>query len=177
MKNVLALILMVSMILVPREGSSSSVPQYMINASKEFDIDIALMYAICAQESKCNPKAINRNDGNESQKASGKVIHSLGLFQIQLPTARHLGYKGTYAKLRTPETNAYYAAKLLRSLYDKYTDTVKVIAAYNAGEGAVDRWLKTKNKKLKNVAYIHLILKNYVKFKLDQPLTLASDDE
>lgn len=177
MKNVIALILLISVILVPRDGVTSSVPQYMLNASNEFDIDIALLYAICTQESKCNPNAVNRNDGNKSQKSSGKVIHSIGLFQIQLPTARHLGFKGTYAKLRTPETNAYYAAKLLRQLYDKYTDTVKVISAYNAGEGAVDHWLGTKSKKLRNVGYIHMVLKNYVKFKLDQPLILAADDE
>lgn len=136
---------------------TDTIPFYMYSAATTFHVDVALLYAICAQESKCKATALNKNDGNLAQKAAGKVVHSLGMYQIQLGTARALGFKGKYKDLMKPEVNTYYAAKLLAHLYDKYHDTVKVISAYNAGH-------YTKH----NVNYVHQVVKNYIRYKIDK---------
>lgn len=157
MKNVFILILMVVGSLIPLEGDSSTdtIPYYMFKASKAFNVDIDLLYAFCRVESKCKSDAINRDDGNKGAKASGKHVHSHGLFQIQLGTAKHLGFNGTYKELMKPEINTWYAAKLIRQLIDRYEELPLVISAYNAGHPIEG------NKK-----YVHLVLKNYMSHKL-----------
>jgi soluble lytic murein transglycosylase-like protein len=58
-----------------------------------------------------------------------------------------------------PDINTWYAAKLLRELYDKYDTTPEVISAYNAGRpiGA-------------NKAYVTKVLRAYAVYKLDKKL-------
>jgi soluble lytic murein transglycosylase len=43
--------------------------------------------------------------------------------------------------LRNPEINVRYGCWYLRHLYRKYGEWRLVLAAYNAGQGNVDRWL------------------------------------
>ena len=42
------------------------------------------------------------------------------------------------------ETNIRYGVYYLRRLYDRYGDWMTACAAYNAGSGRVDGWLKDK---------------------------------
>lgn len=71
-----------------------------------------------------------------------------GLMQLTPDTARYLARKsgGTrfeVSDLGTPQVNISYGAYYLRSLLDHYgTDHPELaLAAYNAGEGNVDRWV------------------------------------
>lgn len=163
----------------PVESNTSMIPFYIYNAASKFDLDVALLFSVCKIESNCRTKAINHNDGTKADKKAGVVKKSYGLFQIQVPTARALGFvdkelvttkflkKGkviTRKKivyhtddLLKPEVNAWYAAKLLRHLYDKYDDTLKVLSAYNAGR-------PTKHNK----EYVNKILRQYAKYKIDK---------
>lgn len=161
------------------ESDTSTIPYFMYNASSKFDLDIALMYAICRVESNCKASAINHDDATAGRKAQGIKEKSMGLFQIKPATAQSLGFilretittqkikngkciqvkkQVSHVKeLLSPETNAWYAAKLLRHLYDRYHDTVKVISAYNAGR------YTSSNKE-----YVNKVLRQYARYKIDK---------
>ena len=70
-----------------------------------------------------------------------------GLMQIRPATADHIAEKsgGTafvQGDLASPQVNIAYGSWYLRYLLDRYDGRVMLaLAAYNAGEGNVDRWL------------------------------------
>lgn len=59
---------------------------------------------------------------------------SIGLCQVQLRTAKWLGYKGGVKGLLDPYANAYYAAKYLDYQYGRYGSWIMAVKAYNAGQ-------------------------------------------
>jgi soluble lytic murein transglycosylase len=80
-----------------------------------------------------------------------------GLMQLTPATAKYIAQKsgGTafqVSDLGTPQVNIAYGAFYLRYLMQRYGDDVPlVLAAYNAGEGNVDRWIaqaRAKDKAL-----------------------------
>lgn len=82
-----------------------------------------LMQSVAKVESGFNPKAVSPKG-------------AIGVMQLMPDTARRLG-----ADPHDPEQNIDAGAKLLRELLQKYDgDVVKALAAYNAGEAAVDRF-------------------------------------
>ncbi len=135
----------------------ASVPYYIYNAATAFQLDSVLMYSICQVESNCQPKAFNPHDSNAQQRSRGIVDKSYGLFQIKLSTAKSLGFDKHAKELLKPEVNAWYAAKLLRSLYSRYGETPKVLSAYNAGRPSKC-----------NRGYVSKVLKYYARYKIDQ---------
>lgn len=70
-----------------------------------------------------------------------------GLMQITPETARYIarlsgGTKFEQGDLSTPQINISYGAFYLRYLLERYGgNTVLALAAYNGGEGNVDRWI------------------------------------
>ncbi|MFP5362896.1 MAG: lytic transglycosylase domain-containing protein [Thermoleophilia bacterium] len=70
-----------------------------------------------------------------------------GLMQITPETARYIarlsgGTRFEQGDLSTPQINISYGAYYLRYLLERYDDnTILALAAYNGGEGNVDRWL------------------------------------
>jgi len=88
---------------------------------------------VIEQESKFNPDA---------RSSTGAV----GLMQLQPSTAEGIalrtgGSKFVLSDLTNPEINIRYGAWYLRHLLDKYHDERTALAAYNAGQENVDRWL------------------------------------
>jgi hypothetical protein len=82
-----------------------------------------LMQSVAKVESGFNPKAVSPKG-------------AIGVMQLMPDTARRLG-----ADPQDLEQNIDAGAKLLRDLLQKYDgDVVKALAAYNAGEAAVDRF-------------------------------------
>jgi soluble lytic murein transglycosylase len=105
----------------------------VLSAAKASDVSSHLIWAIMREESGFNPSI-------ESW------ANAIGLMQLILPTARSmgesLGIQVNRRSLRKPEVNiplgtAYLAH--LEALFAKHP--VLTIAGYNAGEGAVSRWL------------------------------------
>ena len=97
-------------------------------------LDAALVAAVIYEESRFRPHA---------RSAAG----AMGLMQIRPATARTIALRtgGTtfrVSDLYDPEINVSYGAWYLRRLIDKYGDERLALAAYNAGETAVDRWLR-----------------------------------
>lgn len=95
-------------------------------AAIKHNVPEAMVKSIMAAESAFNPNA-------RSPKGA------IGLMQLMPATARELGYNP-----HIPEQNVNAGARYLRILLDKYQDNRdwlrRVIAAYNAGPGAVDRY-------------------------------------
>jgi soluble lytic murein transglycosylase len=72
-----------------------------------------------------------------------------GLMQLTPDTARYIAQKSggvqfQVTDLATPQVNIAYGTWYLRYLLDRYGEnTVFALAAYNGGEGNVDRWVAT----------------------------------
>ncbi len=159
MKKIILIFVLSTLFLVEIQPISQAgeVPYFMYNAANAHKVDLALLYAICTLESKCRPEALNKDDATASKKKLGIKRRSYGMFQMQLATARSLGFKGKPSELMNPETNTWYAAKYLNTLYSRYkNDTIKVISAYNAGKYVTS-----------NHNYVEHILVNFIRFKLD----------
>jgi soluble lytic murein transglycosylase len=80
-----------------------------------------------------------------------------GLMQLTPDTAKYIAQKsgGTafeVSDLGTPQVNIAYGAFYLRYLMQRYGDDVPlVLAAYNAGEGNVDKWIAQARAKDKSL--------------------------
>ena len=89
-------------------------------------------------------------------KADIKVIldknrPSYGICQVQLRTARHMGFKGTPKELMVPSMNIHIAAKYLNYNLIKHNGHwKKAVTAYNRG--------KFTNKMRENNSYVIRIL-------------------
>jgi soluble lytic murein transglycosylase len=106
--------------------------EYVRVHAREHDLDPALMAAVIYQESKFRPSA---------ESPSGAI----GLMQLTPATAEGIairtgGHKFVTRDLYDPEINIRYGAWYLANLFRKYRSERLVLAAYNAGQGNVDRW-------------------------------------
>lgn len=111
--------------------------EYVEKASKEYDLDKSLIYAVIRTESKFNENAESR-------------VGACGLMQIMPETFDWLmekrGEKGKYTAddLYDPEVNIDYGCYLLRYFLDYYGNEQCAVAAYNAGF-EVSNWLDDPN--------------------------------
>jgi soluble lytic murein transglycosylase len=105
-------------------------PETVAAVSKANRVPEALQLAIMREESAFNPRI-------ES------FANALGLTQMLVKTARRFSERPvTRDTLLDPSRNLELGSKLLSFLLDRYhRKEPLVIASYNAGEGAVDRWL------------------------------------
>jgi soluble lytic murein transglycosylase-like protein len=88
-----------------------------------YDLDPDLIHAVIAAESNYNPRAVSRKG-------------AIGLMQVMPATGRSLGV----TDLIDPHQNVVAGARHLRRLLDHYDgDVTLAVAAYNAGQGAVDQ--------------------------------------
>ena len=101
--------------------------------ARERELDPHLILALIRQESLFDPRARS-------------PATALGLMQLIPPTAarvaKQLGLAvPTQDKLFDPELNVALGTQYLKDLLQRYSNNwFKAIAAYNAGEAAVDRW-------------------------------------
>ena len=98
-----------------------------------YHLNAALLAAVIEEESKFNADAKSRTG-------------ALGLMQLQPATAEGIAIRtgGSHfvvSDLYKPEINIRYGAWYLRHLLDKYGNEKTALAAYNAGQENVDRWL------------------------------------
>lgn len=106
-------------------------PELVARNSQQNGVPEALQLAIMREESAFNPRI-------ES------FANALGLTQMLVRTAqRFASYKVTRGTLLEPGHNLELGSKFLSFLLQRYSGAAPLaIAGYNAGEGAVDKWLK-----------------------------------
>jgi soluble lytic murein transglycosylase len=109
--------------------------EYVRVHAHRHNLDPALLAAVIYQESKFQAGA---------KSSSGAI----GLMQLTPGTARGIAIR-THGNafhtrdLYNPEINIRYGAWYLDNLFRKYGSERLVLAAYNAGQGNVDRWRAT----------------------------------
>ena len=106
--------------------------EYVRVHAREHNLDPALLAAVIYQESKFN---------SDAKSSSGAI----GLMQLTPSTAKGIAIRTHGSAFHTqdlynPEINIRYGAWYLDNLFQKYGDEREVLAAYNAGQGNVDRW-------------------------------------
>lgn len=99
----------------------------------ENGLDEALIYAVIKTESNFDPEAVS------AAKAKGLMQLTLPTFQwLQSKTGEKLSGDALFDK----ETNVRYGTLFLRLLKEEFGTTQEILAAYHAGRGQVNRWLK-----------------------------------
>lgn len=107
------------------------------DAAAEHGVPATFVRAVAREESAFDPNAV-----------SGAGAH--GLIQLMEATAREhaksLKLPSTPAALHRPEVNVRIGAHFMQYLWKRYADNPAVVpAAYNAGHGAADRWLRERS--------------------------------
>ena len=102
--------------------------------ARNYDLPPALLAAVIYTESKFDADA--RSDAG-----------AVGLMQLLPDTARGIAARtggGGFVEsdLLDPEINVRYGSWYLRHLLDRYHDVPTALAAYHAGQGNVDEWLR-----------------------------------
>jgi len=105
-------------------GLPGNVPyaEAIASAAAENGIEPSLVSAVIAAESNFNPRAVSSKG-------------ALGLMQLMPATAAELGVSNVW----DPEQNIRGGTTHLARLLSKYGDVSLALAAYNAGEGTVER--------------------------------------
>ncbi len=119
---------------VPRERLEypPAYPVAVIASAKREGLSAALLWAIMRQESAY-------------QRAARSKAGALGLLQLLPSTASRLnGAPVPEAALTEADLNVRLGAKYLRGLVTEFGDPRAAMAAYNAGEEAVRRWLRDR---------------------------------
>jgi len=106
--------------------------EYVRVHARQNGIDPALLAAVIYQESKFDARAESRSG-------------AIGLMQLTPATAQGIatrtgGSQFETSDLLNPEINIRYGSWYLANLFRKYGNERLVLAAYNAGQGNVDRW-------------------------------------
>ena len=81
--------------------------------------------------------------------------------QVILPTARRFGVEGA-DQLHDPQTNLQVSARYLKTLQQRFgNDLELVLAAYNAGEGAVEKHGRRIPPYRETQEYVRKVLAEY----------------
>ncbi len=112
------------------------------------DIDPLLLHAIARVESRHQPRAVSHAGAH-------------GLMQVIVPTARRFGV-GEANELHDPQTNLQVSARYLKTLQQRFgNDLTLVLAAYNAGEGAVEKHGRRVPPYRETQGYVRKVLSEY----------------
>ena len=119
---------------IERQTHPRKYAEYVVVYAEAYNVPEDVIYAVIRTESHFDSAAVSR---------AGAV----GLMQLMPETFLWLtndmlGEHLSEAVLYDPETNIRYGTYLLSRLYTRYGDWETAAAAYNAGSGAVDEWLK-----------------------------------
>lgn len=110
----------------PQQHSSAEIHRLIQRAAQRHGVEAALVHAVVAAESAYDARAVSH-------------AGAIGLMQLMPATASDYGVHSR-AALFEPSTNIDVGVRHLRRLLRKYRgDYGRVIMAYNAGEGVVDR--------------------------------------
>jgi hypothetical protein len=146
------------------EGSGpifrSKYDRVIVEASKKFDVDAALVSAVIKAESDFNPREISRKGAR-------------GLMQLMPATAQRFGVTDSY----DPVANVYAGTRYLHWLLQTFNGNADLaVAAFNAGEGNVWKYNGVPPFR-ETVNYISRIAKNIRKAIDSRQIAETSADE
>jgi len=133
----------------------------ILDSSDEFNIPPALAFALCWEESRFNPNAINRKNRD------GSVDR--GLFQLNNKAFPHLEISSFYAI----KSNARYGVGHLRYCLNVGGSEISALAMYNAGAGRV----RSIGAPEVTLNYINRILENRIKIESRFHTRLIKEEE
>ena len=137
--------------------------QYVNKYANEYQIDENLIYAIIKAESNFKVDAVSTSNAQ-------------GLMQLMYSTAEDVAKKAgvelTEENIFEPDININLGTKYITQLIEKYGYIEVALAAYNAGSGNVDKWIKNGTIKadgsdIENIpfketnTYVRKILRDY----------------
>jgi soluble lytic murein transglycosylase-like protein len=129
-----------------------AVAPLVAEVAQRHDIDPLLLHALAHIESRHQSQAIS---------AAG----ARGLMQVMPATGRDMGVMAD-RELLTPEANLEASARYLKRLQARFgSDLSLVLAAYNAGEGAVERYGRRVPPYAETQAYVRNVLAVYAELR------------
>lgn len=128
------------------------------------------MIARVAERHRIDPLLLHAVIKQESSYMAHATSHAgaRGLMQLMPATARMLGIDA--ASIAHAESNVDGGARLLRRLHARYNDFPLVLAAYNAGEGAVAKYGNRIPPYAETQQYVQKVLGNYQRLLAEQNL-------
>ena len=137
----------------PQHRKVKGYEQALQKVAHDQNLDQALLQAIIAVESDADPQAVS---------SKGAV----GLMQLMPATAQRYGVTDRFDPVENIEAGARY----LRDLLQRYNDNLPlVLAAYNAGEGAVDRYGNRIPPYAETRRYVPQVMSLYRHYRTHQP--------
>ncbi len=123
-----------------------------------------------ARRHRIDPLFLHAVIDQESRYHAGATSHAgaRGLMQLMPATARGLG-----ANASIPESNVDGGARMLRRLHGRYNDFTLTLAAYNAGEGAVQKYGNQIPPYAETQNYVKSVMARYRKLVAEQPQIAA----
>ncbi|HPF58130.1 MAG TPA: transglycosylase SLT domain-containing protein [Candidatus Competibacteraceae bacterium] len=115
----------------------------------QYRLEPALMHAVISAESAYNPWAVSPKG-------------AMGLMQLMPGTAERFGVSNAY----DPVANMHGGARYLRWLLDRFNNTQLAVAAYNAGEGAVQKYGNQIPPYKETQTYVTRVLNFYQQYRL-----------
>ena len=128
-------------------------------AAKEYELEPALIYSVIKTESNFDKDAVSH-------------AQAQGLMQLIPDTFNFIKHHDeelsahSISAIRDPIVNIYCGCSYLRYLIDKYGEVSTAVAAYNAGPGNIDKWLKNAQYSVDGITFYHIPFpetENYVK--------------
>ncbi len=144
-----------------------AVQHLMRQAGKQHNIDFELLKALIVTESGFDPLAVSPKG-------------AVGLMQLMPPTAQRYGVRGdaklsTEKKLLDPKVNIAAGTAYLRDLVNLFPGRLDlVLAAYNAGEGAVQRAGNQVPNYKETQNYVKTVMQMYSHLKPPEQLVALS---
>ena len=138
----------------------------MTQAAHDYAVELPLLKAVMAAESGFNPGAVSPKG-------------AVGLMQVMPATAERYGLqadkrKSVSDKLADPKTNIRLGARYLRDLMRLFPDQIAlVLASYNAGEGAVQKYRNRVPPYPETQNYVKLVTQFYQLYKPAPPASPA----
>lgn len=148
-------------------------PEAVKVAAEDYGLDPALVCAVIKCESDWDEDVVSH---------AGAV----GLMQVMPDTAAHLAEMGLVdageydpADLSDPIVNIEYGCAYLAYLHEKLSTTEEIVAAYNAGLGAVQGWLANGGSIPEDIeyaetrAYVERVMSAYEGYRESYPEGIA----
>lgn len=135
---IIFVLIIIAIIIVARELMMKQLykkeySEYVTKYSQEYGVEEELVYAIIKAESNFDPNAVSHQNAQ-------------GLMQLMYATAEEVAQKNgiqlTEENILDPEININIGTKYISELLKKYECMEVALAAYNAGSGNVDKWIK-----------------------------------